>query len=99
MLPFIHSKNQTPNLALFPSNLLPHLGVDGSNDGCAQVHAHGEATHKVLVQEERLQHCSHEHEHSIEVAMPVWLGLVLGELDHQPGHDTGMHCIRVVATL
>ena len=39
---------------------------------------------EVLVEEQRLDHGSQEQQHSIEIAMPVRLGVILGEPDHQP---------------
>ena len=39
---------------------------------------------EVLVEEKGLDQCRHKQQDSVKVAMPVRLGLVLGELDHQP---------------
>ena len=38
---------------------------------------------EVLVEEQRLDHSRQEQENSIDVAMPVRITLILGEIDHQ----------------
>ena len=58
--------------------------VDCCNDSCSYSHANDKGTVEVLVKEQGLHECSQKEAHSVEVAVPVWLSLILCELYHQP---------------
>ena len=60
-----------------------YLIIDGCDDGCPDPHTNGKAAMEVLVEEERLDHRRQEQENSIDIAMPVRITLILGEIDHQ----------------
>jgi len=72
-----------------PPHILPYLFVNSSNDGRPDPHPYDETSVEVLVQEEGLDHSCHKEEDSIEVAIPVWLRLVLSECDHQSEEERG----------
>lgn len=55
------------------------LPINGSNDGCAHVHAGDEAVVEVAVQDEGLQDCCKEHEEGQRVAPPVGGALLFSE--------------------
>ena len=58
--------------------------VDCCNDSCSYSHADDKGTVEVLVKEQGLHECSQKEAHSVQVAVPVGLSLILCELYHQP---------------
>jgi hypothetical protein len=63
-----------------------YLIVYGCDDGCPDPHSDGEAAMEVLVEEQGLDHGRQEQDNSIDIAMPVRITLILGEIDHQPAN-------------
>ena len=61
-----------------------YLIVDSCDDGCPDPHANGEAAMEVLMEKQGLDNGCEEEKDSIDIAMPVWITLILGEIDHQP---------------
>ena len=68
-----------------------YLIINSCNDGCPDSHADGEASMEVLMEEEGLDNGREEEENSIDIATPIRITLVLGEVDHQPANM----CTRV----
>lgn len=71
------------------THILLYLFVNSSNDGRPDPHPHDETSVEILVQEEGLDDSRHKQEDSVEVAIPVWLRLVLSECDHQSEEERG----------
>lgn len=65
----------------------PYLPIDSPNDGGLDPHAADEADVEVLVQHQGLQAGSHEQQHGVEVALPVWGLRVIHEVDEQPAKE------------
>lgn len=69
------------------SEAVPNLPVNGSDDGCAHVHAGDEAVVEVAVQDEGLQHRCEEHEEGQRVAPPVGGALLFSEGYQHSGRE------------